>query len=51
MRSREALDVASVAREMLLPRREEAARRGVDVYEAFSTAPPAGDRRLIERLA
>ncbi len=47
---REHLDLAALASKALLARESEAAGRDLDVRATLSTAPAAGDPRLVERL-
>jgi signal transduction histidine kinase len=47
---REGFDLADVTSQVLLPRRSEAARRGLELHDALSPAPATGDARLVERL-
>jgi signal transduction histidine kinase len=49
-RTSEPFDLASVTSEVLLTRRDEAERHGLDVHQTLSAAPAEGDRRLVERL-
>jgi signal transduction histidine kinase len=50
LRRREQLDLAAITDQILLTRRLDAADRGLDLHAALSSAPMAGDPRLIERL-
>jgi signal transduction histidine kinase len=50
LRKRELVDVSSVTSDVLLARREEAVRRGVDIRPRLRSACAGGDRRLVERL-
>jgi signal transduction histidine kinase len=47
---REGFDLADVTDQVLLPRRSEAATRGLELHDALSPASAAGDARLVERL-
>jgi signal transduction histidine kinase len=47
---REGLDLADVTDQVLVHRRSEAARRGLELHAALSPAPATGDARLVERL-
>ena len=47
---REPFDLAAVTGQVLLTRRAEAKRRGLDLHTALSPAPAAGNPRLVERL-
>ena len=49
-RTSEPFDLASVTSEVVLTRRDEAERHGLDVHQTLSAAPAEGDRRLVERL-
>jgi len=49
--AREPFDLAEIAGQVLRARRPEVELRGLEVHEALSAAPAAGDPRLAERLA
>src|SRR5262249_59662408 len=49
--TREPFDLAELASQVLRARLPEAGLRGLDLHEALSAAPTAGDPRLAERLA
>jgi signal transduction histidine kinase len=46
----EALDLAAIARQVLLTHEPEATARGLHIDATLTRAPTAGDRRLIERM-
>ena len=50
LQHREHLDLATITSKALLARKSEAAGLGLDVHTTLTTAPTAGDPRLIERL-
>jgi signal transduction histidine kinase len=50
LQMREAFDLAALSEAVLLARRDEAERRGLDVHAALEPAPASGDPRLAERL-
>jgi signal transduction histidine kinase len=47
---REPFDLADIAGEVILNRRQQAQRRGIRVDTALATAPVSGDPRLVESL-
>jgi signal transduction histidine kinase len=50
LQRREPFDLATMSAKVLLARREEVERRGLEVHSALASAPAAGDPRLVERL-